>query len=122
MTKKIKILYRSLACGTLIESEEICSGCKCCVKKNVLKPKKEITPASKFAPLSRTNRAKVILALVKERARVKELAGKVEKLQSEKETKVISVSSGMSKDINRIMPTIILPILSKVFERVILGH
>ena len=98
-----KILYRFSACWALIENGEICSGCKSCVQKNVLKPQKVITPASKFAPLSRTNRAKVILALIKERARAKELAEKVEKLQNEMDTKGITVSSGMANDINRIM-------------------
>ena len=99
-----KILFRSEACVVLIESGiETCKSCKSFDKKKVVKTKKVVTPASKFAPLSKTSRAKLVLSLVKERIQTKKLQCQVERLQSEMDTKGISVSSGMAKDINSIM-------------------
>uniref|UniRef100_A0A7M5WZ49 Uncharacterized protein n=1 Tax=Clytia hemisphaerica TaxID=252671 RepID=A0A7M5WZ49_9CNID len=57
-----EIRYRSDVCEVLVAgSREICRICNSSEKKKDVKDKSNLTPASKFAPLSKTNPQKVIL-------------------------------------------------------------
>ena len=99
-----EIHYRSNVCEVLVAgNREICRICNSSEKKKDVKDKSNLTPASKFAPLSKTNPQKVILALQQERALTKKLTIDIEHLKNEMESKGIAVSSGMADDINAIM-------------------
>ena len=61
------------------------------------------SPAHKFAPLSKTSKVRINLALQQERRKCKELEGKLEKMNSEIYLNSVNVTESMNNDLVDIM-------------------
>ena len=107
------ILYhRAHNCSVLLSfngdnREKKCQNCKQVetniAKKATRQQKNLETPAHPFAPLSRTNKRKVELALIEERKKVKSLTNEIESMKEEIAKNGIAVDETLANDIDHIM-------------------
>lgn len=123
-----KIFYRAPTCSVLIPTnDKKTDKCQNCVKvgvnvaKKLSKQEKNLnTPAHPFAPLSRTHKRKIELALLEERQKVKTLTNEVDRMKAEIATNGISIDSTLANDIDSIMSQNkenITPFMSLFYEQ-----
>ena len=101
---KMSKFYRAQDCSILVNSAGICDNCSRLEKKEqkemTRKEKVLNTPAHKFAPLTKTNPQRVVLALKEERSQHKD---EVARMQAEIDSKGIELKQDLNDDFYSIM-------------------
>lgn len=105
---RVETFNRSQGCCILMPKTE--QKCLCCVKleadiaKKAKRHEKNLNiPASSSAPLSRTHKRKIELALIEERNKSKQMTNEIEAMQKQISQLGITVDSTLANDIECIM-------------------
>ena len=103
---KHQIFYRSKNCVLLHGNEEVCNECEKVEKQLTSKENKMLLPASKFAPLTKTSKERLILRVQEQNKQCNELRERIKIMQQAIDSESVKVTDSFNNDIVSIMGTL----------------